>query len=60
MEVKNAYIAETWREVFAAEGLAVRVVPRTVPWTKAPDLEPRMLYVPRGKRHVAREIMRKI
>ena len=27
MTVRNAYVAETWREAFAAEGLSVRVVP---------------------------------
>ena len=30
MEVQNAYIAETWRELFAAEGLKLLVVPLTI------------------------------
>jgi len=60
MEVRNAYIAEMWRELFAAQGLAVRVVPRSKPWNRAGELEPHKLYVPAGKLHVAREILRKI
>jgi hypothetical protein len=60
MEVQNAYIAETWRELFAAEGLRILVVPLTDPWTDAGDLAPRKLYVPHGKLHVAKEILRKI
>jgi hypothetical protein len=60
MEVQNAYIAETWRELFAAEGLKILVAPRAEPWTDAGDLEPRTLYVPHGKMHVAKEILRKI
>ncbi len=60
MEVRNAYIAEAWKELFSAEGLAVRVVPLSGEWAEAGDLEPRKLYVSQGKLHVAREILRKI
>ncbi len=60
MEVQNAYVAETWRELFAAEGLKILVVPRTKPWTAAGELEPRKLYAPHGKLHVVKEILRKI
>ena len=60
MEVKNAYVAQAWKELFNAEGLAVRVVPLTGKWTEAGDLEPRKLYVSHGKLHVAQEILRKI
>jgi len=60
MEVENAYVAEMWQELINAEGLAVRIVPRTKPWNRAPELEPRKLYVPAGKLHVAQEILRKI
>ena len=27
MTVRNAYLAQTWQELFAAEGLSVRVIP---------------------------------
>jgi hypothetical protein len=60
MTVGNAYVAETWRELFAAEGLTMRVVPPVGYGEKASMREPRTLYVPTGKAHVAREILRKI
>ncbi len=60
MSVRNAYLAETWRELFAAEGLSVRVVPPVGYGEAAAMTDPRTLYVPTGKAHVAREILRKI
>lgn len=60
MTVRNAYVAETWRELFAAEGLSLRVIPPVGKGEKASMRDPRTLYVPTGKAHVAREILRKI
>jgi hypothetical protein len=60
MSVRNAYVAETWRELFAAEGLAMRVIPPIGHGEKASMRDERTLYVPTGKAHVAREILRKI
>lgn len=60
MSVRNAYVAETWRELFAAEGLSVLVVPPIGRGEKASMRDERTLYVPTGKAHVAREILRKI
>ena len=60
MSVPNAYVAGTWRELFAGEGLSVRVIPPIGTGETAPKSEPRTLYVPTGKAHVAREILRKI
>jgi len=60
MTVKNAYLAETWCELFAAEGLSVRVIPPIGHGEKASMHDERKLYVPTGKAHVAREILRKI
>jgi hypothetical protein len=60
MTVPNAYVAETWRELFAAEGLSIRVVPPVDHGEKEGKRDPRTLYVPTGKAHVAREILRKI
>ena len=59
MQLPNRYIAETWRELLHAEGVAVRLV---VPDDRAAegDLAPRTLLVPDSKTHVAREILRKI
>lgn len=60
MTVRNAYVAETWTELFAAEGLSVRVIPPIGRGEKASMRDSRTLYVPTGKAHVAREILRKI
>lgn len=60
MTVGNGYAAETWRELFAAEGLSMRVVPPIGMGEKAAMSDARTLYVPTGKAHVAREILRKI
>ena len=60
MTVRNAYVAETWIELFAAEGLSVRVIPPIGRGEKASMRASRTLYVPTGKAHVAREILRKI
>ena len=60
MTVRNAYVAETWRELFAAEGLSVRIIPPIGRGEQASMRDERTLYVPTGKAHVAREILRKI
>ena len=60
MTVRNAYVAETWRELFAAEGLSMLVVPPIGYGEKASMRDARTLYVPTGRAHVAREILRKI
>ena len=60
MSVRNAYVAETWRELFAAEGLSIRVIPPIGAGEQASMRDERVLYVPSGKAHVAREILRKI
>jgi hypothetical protein len=60
MTVPNAYVAETWRELFAAEGLSIRVIPPIGHGEKQSMRHERSLYVPTGKAHVAREILRKI
>jgi hypothetical protein len=60
MSVPNGYVAETWKELFAAEGLSVRVIPTIGIGETVSRTEPRTLYVPTGKAHVAREILRKI
>ncbi len=60
MTVGNGYAAETWRELFAAEGLSMRVIPPIGMGEKATMSDARTLYVPTGKAHVAREILRKI
>ncbi len=59
LEAKNRYIAELWKELFDAEGVATRVMV-VGNQADATDLTPRKIYVPDSKTHVAQEIMRKI
>ena len=59
MEVKNAYVAEMWKELFNAEALSVQVMPASG-WAQAAELEAHTIYVPWGKTHVAQEVLRKI
>ena len=58
MTVKNGHVARVWKELYDAEGVAVQVVP---PLTGSHSLsEPREIWVPDSKTHVAVEIMRKV
>ncbi len=58
LEVKNGYIAKVWKDLYEAEGVSVRVVP---PLTSAhSNSEPRQIWVPDAKTHVAAEILRKV
>ena len=59
LEAKNRYIAELWKELFDAEGVATRVMV-VGNLADATDLTPRKIYVPDSKTHVAEEIIRKI
>ena len=58
MEVKNGYVARVWKDLFAAEGVAVRVMPPLD--ARHAESAPRELWVPDSKTHVAAEILRKI
>ncbi len=58
MSVKNGYVALIWKNLYEAEGVAVRIDP---PLTGRHSLsEPRDIWVPDSKTHVAVEIMRKV
>ena len=58
MTVRNGHVARVWKNLYDAEGVALRVVP---PLTDAHSMqEPRDLWVPDSKTHVAAEIMRKV
>ena len=59
MQLPNRYVAETWRDLLHAEGVAVRLVVSEDRAAEG-DLAPRTLYVPDSMTHVAREILRKI
>lgn len=60
MKVSNGYAAETWVELFSAEGLAIRTIPPIGDDITTSMRIERTLYVPTGKAHIAREILRKI
>ena len=57
MEAPNGYAASIWKELFAAEAIAVRVVP---PLELGSMRDAREIWVPDGKTHVAREVLNKI
>ena len=57
MEVPDGYAASTWRELFNQEALSVLIVP---PLAVGSMQDPRAIWVPDGKTHVAREVLNKI
>jgi hypothetical protein len=57
MTVKNGHVARVWKALYDAEGVACQVVP---PLTTVSLKEPREIWVPDSKTHVAAEIMRKV
>ena len=57
--VPNLMIAEMWKEVLEGEGLPVRLLP-VGELTTYGELVPFRVMVPRGREHVADEILRKL
>lgn len=58
MVVKNGYVAKVFKDLYDAEGVACQLVP---PLSNAYSMsEPREVWVPDSKTHVAAEILRKI
>ena len=55
----NLMVAEMWKEVMEAEGLPVRLLPEgdILDWG---ERVPFRILVPRGREHVAEEILRKL
>ena len=55
----NLMVAEMWKELFEGEGLASRVLPEgdVRGWS---ERKPFVVYVPKGREHVAEEILRKV
>lgn len=55
----NLMMAEMWKEVLEAEGLPARILPDgdIRDWG---ERVPFFLYVPKGREHVAEEILRKL
>ena len=59
MKAPNLTVAEMWKEVIEAEGLPVRLLPEgeILDWA---ETVPFRVMVPRGREHVAEEILRKL
>ncbi|MCZ6536107.1 MAG: hypothetical protein V3U95_02980 [Dehalococcoidia bacterium] len=59
MKAPNLMVAEMWKEVIEAEGLPVRLLPEgnILDWG---ERVPFRIMVPRGREHVAEEILRKL
>lgn len=57
--VSDLMTAEMWKEVFESEGLPTRILPDG-DITKWGEQVPFIVYVPKGREHVAEEIMRKL
>lgn len=57
MDVPDGYAATIWQELFHQEALPVRVIP---PLEVGSMREPREIWVPDSKTHVAREVLNKI
>jgi hypothetical protein len=55
----NLMSAEMWKEVLEAEGLPTRILPEgnILDWG---ERSPFRIYVPKGREHVAEEILRKL
>lgn len=59
MKAPNLMVAEMWKEIIEAEGLPVRLLPEgnILHWG---ERVPYRIMVPRGREHVAEEILRKL
>lgn len=58
-KVSNLMTAEMWKEVLEGEGLPTRILPDgdILDWA---DRTPFRIMVPKGREHVAEEILRKL
>ena len=59
MKVPSLMVGEIWKEAIEAEGLPVRLLPESeiLDWSEKITYR---LMVPRGREHVAEEILRKL
>ena len=58
-KVSDLMTAEMWKEVFESEGLPTLILPEG-DITLWGEQVPFVVYVPKGREHVAEEIMRKL
>lgn len=57
LEAPDGYAARMWWELFNAEAVSVRIVP---PLEVGLMSDPREIWAPDGKTHVAREVLNKV
>lgn len=57
--VPTAMIAEMWKDTFESEGLPCRILPDgdVLDWSEQSTF---IVYLPKGRHHVAEEILRKL
>ena len=58
-KASNLMLAEMWKEVLEGEGLPARILPEgdILDWSERAAFN---VYVPKGREHVAEEILRKL
>ena len=56
----NLFIAEMWKSLLEGEGLPTKIVPEGDDITAWSERIPFRILVPRGREHVADEILRKL
>ena len=58
-KVPSLMMAEMWKDTFESEGLPSRILPEgdILSWS---ETVPFIVYVPKGREHVAEEILRKL
>ena len=59
MHAPNLITAEMWKDTFEGEVLATKIMPE-VQNTDSPEQVSYKIYVPKGREHVADEILRKL
>ncbi len=59
MTAPNLATAEMWKDAFEGEGLAAKIMPEgeIIDWAEQVSYK---IYVPKGREHVADEILRKL
>ena len=59
MNAPNLITAEMWKDTFEGEGLATKIMPEgeITDWAEQVSYN---IYVPKGREHVADEILRKL
>ncbi len=60
LRANNLMVAEMWKLALEGEGLPAKILPASGDITTWGEREPFVIYVPKGREHVAEEILRKL